>query len=261
MLPDSSKTSIGMEYFCQEGDEFWNMPDSDLVELGKRELARIGLANYEDIEDGTVFRVEKAYPIYDEHYREHLKVVREFVIGLDNFQTIGRNGLHHYNNQDHSMLTAMLAVRNLVMGENNSVWEVNGEEEYHENISASELKNRGIHQVLTSELSRAFSRMDPIAFGISVGIVSALILAFATLFLVIKGGIVVGPYLQLLFNFLPGYRVNLAGILVSLFYGLIYGFGIGSTIAYIRNLIIYLNVKLLHRDIELKAVRRFLDYM
>ncbi len=159
------------------------------------------------------------------------------------------------------MLTAMLAARNLTQGEKNNVWEINGEQEYHENIHAGERKKRGISQVLTSELSGVFSRMDPIAFGISVGIVSALIIALATLFLIIKGGPIVGPNLQLLFIFMPGYHVNLAGILLGLLYGLIDGFIIGSIVAYLRNLIIYLNVKLLYRDIELKTVRRFLDYM
>jgi len=134
MVPDPGKTSLGLEYFCTVGDALWCLPDSDLIELGKREVDRIGLARAADIEDGCVFRVPKSYPIYDSDYRGHLAVVREFVDGLENFATIGRNGLHRYNNQDHAMLTGILAVRNLVLGEKNDLWSVNAEQEYHEEV-------------------------------------------------------------------------------------------------------------------------------
>lgn len=134
MVPDSGQSSLGLEYFCSVGDEVWNMKDDDLVELGKREVSLLGLAEYEDIEDGCVFRVEKSYPVYDSNYRQHLKVLREFVDALENFQTIGRNGLHRYNNQDHAMLTGMLAVRNVFHGENHDLWAVNTEQEYHEEV-------------------------------------------------------------------------------------------------------------------------------
>ena len=132
MVPDPTKTSLGLEYFCTEGDQLWQMSDADLVELGKREIDRIGLASYADIEDGCVFRVPKAYPVYDSDYREYLGTVRRFVDGLTNLQTIGRNGLHRYNNSDHSMLTAMRAVDNLVKGTEHDIWAVNAESVYHE---------------------------------------------------------------------------------------------------------------------------------
>ncbi|MCS6926164.1 MAG: NAD(P)/FAD-dependent oxidoreductase, partial [Candidatus Binatia bacterium] len=110
MVPDPTKTSLGLEYFCTVGDALWSMSDAELIELGKREIDRIGLARYEDVEDGCVVRVPYAYPIYDAEYRDYLALVRTFVEGLANVQTIGRNGLHRYNNQDHAMLTGMLAV-------------------------------------------------------------------------------------------------------------------------------------------------------
>ena len=110
------------------------MSDSELIELGKREIDRIGLASASDIEDGCVFRVPKSYPIYDSDYGDYLQLVKDFVGQFDNFQTIGRNGLHRYNNQDHAMLTGMLAVRNAVEGEANDLWSVNAEQEYHEEI-------------------------------------------------------------------------------------------------------------------------------
>jgi len=143
MVPDPARTSLGLEYFCSEGDELWRMPDSELVDLGKREIERIGLARADDVEDGCVARVAKAYPVYDATYREHLDVVRGFVDGLANLQTIGRNGLHRYDNQDHAMLTGMLAVRNLTRGERNDLWSVNTEPEYHEEIRQADRRGAG----------------------------------------------------------------------------------------------------------------------
>lgn len=132
MVPDPEKSSLGLEYFCRVGDELWNSPDEELVELGKREVERIGLASSCEIRDGCVYRVPKAYPVYDADYPENLAVVRRFVDGLENLQTIGRNGLHRYNNQDHAMLTGMLAVRNLILGERHDVWDVNTDQAYLE---------------------------------------------------------------------------------------------------------------------------------
>jgi protoporphyrinogen oxidase len=134
MVPDQNMSSLGLEYFCQENDALWSRPDSELVELGKQEVERIGIARAADIEDGCVFRVHKAYPVYDATYRDALDSVRAFLATMENLQTIGRNGLHRYNNQDHSMLTAMLAVRNLVDGEQHDLWSVNADAEYHEEI-------------------------------------------------------------------------------------------------------------------------------
>jgi protoporphyrinogen oxidase len=134
MVPDPRKTSLGLEYFCAEGDELWRMPDAALIELGKREVERIGLCRRVDVEDGCVVRVSKAYPVYGPEYREHLATIRKFLDGFDNLWTIGRNGLHRYDNQDHAMLTGMLAARNVVLGERHDLWSVNGDLEYHEEI-------------------------------------------------------------------------------------------------------------------------------
>src|SRR6185503_8396889 len=110
MVPDPDKTCLGLEYFCFEGDGLWTMSDADLIELGRKELGILGLANPADVEDGSVVRMPKAYPVYDGTYAEALRVVREFLAEVPNLQLVGRNGMHKYNNQDHSMLTAMLAV-------------------------------------------------------------------------------------------------------------------------------------------------------
>ncbi|MBI3820966.1 MAG: NAD(P)/FAD-dependent oxidoreductase [Planctomycetes bacterium] len=136
MVADPKTTSLGLEYFCNEGDGVWGMPDADLIELGKREMEQIGLLRAADVFDGTVVRQKKAYPIYNSTYGGYLNTLQSYLLQFENLQTIGRNGLHKYNNQDHSMLTAMLAVRN-VLGEKHDVWNVNTERSYHEEIRVS----------------------------------------------------------------------------------------------------------------------------
>jgi protoporphyrinogen oxidase len=112
------------------------MQDQDLIELGKKELEAIGLVKSSDIKDGSVVRMPKAYPAYDSKYREMLNIIRLYLKGISNLQLVGRNGLHRYNNQDHSMLTAMLAVEN-IHGANHDLWSVNEEQEYHEDSKSS----------------------------------------------------------------------------------------------------------------------------
>lgn len=135
MVPDASKTCLGMEYFCSEGDDIWEMADADLIKLASREAVSLGLGvNEGDVEDGTVIRQYKAYPVYDGEYRQHLQVIQDYMQTFENLQTVGRNGMHRYNNQDHSMLTAMLAARN-IMGEKHDLWNVNTERSYHEEFT------------------------------------------------------------------------------------------------------------------------------
>jgi protoporphyrinogen oxidase len=125
-------TCLGVEYFCFEGDEIWEMSDAEAVELAKNEMARIGLIDPSKVIDGIKVRVPKAYPMYDSKYEECVEVVKSYVSTFENLQTCGRNGLHRYNNQDHSMWTAILATLNLVDGASYDVWSVNTEAEYHE---------------------------------------------------------------------------------------------------------------------------------
>jgi protoporphyrinogen oxidase len=134
MLPDLTKTSLGMEYFVSEGDTLWNLSDEQLIALAKQELELIGLARAAQVIDGTVKRMRKAYPVYDASYREHLGIVRGYLDAFENLQTIGRNGMHKYNNQDHSMMTGLLAARN-ILGAQHDVWTVNTDMEYQEEIA------------------------------------------------------------------------------------------------------------------------------
>ncbi|HUZ44804.1 MAG TPA: NAD(P)/FAD-dependent oxidoreductase [Acidimicrobiales bacterium] len=132
------RTCLGLEYFVFEGDELWNSADNDLIALGTRELEALGLVKSDQVEVGYVVRMPKAYPVYDEGYAERVDVIRRWLEAeVPNVHPVGRNGMHRYNNQDHSMYTAMLSVENIVTGSRHDVWSVNVEEEYHEEVSAS----------------------------------------------------------------------------------------------------------------------------
>lgn len=142
MVPDASKTCLGMEYFCSEGDALWEQSDLELIELASCELVGLGLVNKQAIiEDGVVIRQRKAYPVYDGEYRKHVQVLQDYIKTFDNLQTVGRNGMHRYNNQDHSMLTALLAARN-ILGEHHDLWDVNTERSYHEEFTRKELNQK-----------------------------------------------------------------------------------------------------------------------
>ena len=134
MVPDPAYCSYGLEYFCFENDRMWSAPDAELIELAKKEIQQINLANGADVVAGCVIRQRKAYPVYDETYQQHVDTIRA-VIGK-NFPTlhlVGRNGMHKYNNQDHAMMTAMLTAKNILAGERKfDVWAVNQDAEYHE---------------------------------------------------------------------------------------------------------------------------------
>jgi protoporphyrinogen oxidase len=131
MVAERGTSCLGLEYFVFEGDDLWRAEDSSLVELGAEETEGIGLLSRGDVRDGVVIRIRKAYPVYDPGYAERVATVRNWAATLANLQCVGRNGQHRYNNSDHSMLTAMLAVRNL-LGEGHDIWSVNVDKEYHE---------------------------------------------------------------------------------------------------------------------------------
>jgi protoporphyrinogen oxidase len=125
-------TCLGVEYFCFEGDDIWEMPDDEAVAMATEEMARIGLVDPDTVFDGVKVRVPKAYPMYDRAYESAVSVIKDYLGTFENLQTCGRNGLHRYNNQDHSMWTAILAALNLVDGADHDVWSVNTEEVYLE---------------------------------------------------------------------------------------------------------------------------------
>jgi protoporphyrinogen oxidase len=138
MVPNDTDASIGMEYFCFEGDDLWSSSDEQLVQLAKFEIEKLNLARGDAVKFGFVVRVHKAYPIYDVEYGERVATIRGWLEGITNLTQVGRNGLHRYNNSDHSMLTAMRAVDNLLLGTKHDIWAVNVESVYHEEDADNE---------------------------------------------------------------------------------------------------------------------------
>jgi protoporphyrinogen oxidase len=134
MIPDPKLACYGLEYFCFEGDGLWNSSDESLIELAKAELQQLGLVKPGDVLDGNVVRQPKAYPVYDDDYAKHVDIIRsELDQTYPNLHLVGRNGMHKYNNQDHSMMTALLVSRNILSGSKQyDVWCVNQDAEYHE---------------------------------------------------------------------------------------------------------------------------------
>lgn len=191
MVPDHSKTCLGMEYFCSVGEDLWEMSDADLIKLASQEAIALGIGvKAGDVEDGVVIRQRKAYPVYDAEYRQHLQVIQDYLETFDNLQTVGRNGMHRYNNQDHSMLTAMLAVRNL-FGENHDLWTVNTERSYHEEFTVEDQKNAA----KLSSVLRSNSEQPKAAIQSLVPSTQSLKIGLATLVQKIRTSVVKNPRL------------------------------------------------------------------
>ena len=139
MSPDRNKSCLGLEYFCNKDDNFWSQSDEKLIDIAKSDLKKLNLVNTHDIIDLYVVRQEKAYPVYDDNYKGIIeKISRELKENYKNFYMVGRNGMHKYNNQDHSMMTSILTVENILYDSNFDTWKVNEDAEYHENIKDSD---------------------------------------------------------------------------------------------------------------------------
>ncbi len=275
MVPDPSRSSLGLEYFLWQKDDEWTWSTDRLIDLGIKECAQIGLIQPDEVEDGTVVRMKKAYPVYDQDYQNRVDIIRNYLETLPNLQTIGRNGLHRYNNQDHSMLTGVYAARNIV-GEKNDVWAVNTEQDYHEEVrdkETSRVKTMGDRAVPTplqpaasqadavadSIIQTAFARLDPVALGTAIGTVAGVGVLLATIVLLLKGGTFIGPRLGLLRNFLIGYEVTWLGAVIGLIESSIGGFALGYTGASFRNWGMKAYAHLLKRRAEAEEERKVLD--
>jgi len=256
MVPEAGCTGIGMEYFCTAGDAFWRQDNRALIELASRELAALGLAGSDSVRDGFVVRQPVAYPVYDAGYKDRIEVIRGYLKSMANLDTIGRAGLHRYNNMDHSMYTGVLAAEN-ALGAGHDVWRVNEEEDYLE----EDRKAREPEVVPEAVLVRAFARMDKLALAVSVGAVAGLVMFLATLWLVIKGGEAVGPNLQLISQYLVGYTVSIKGAFVAFGYCFFWGFLFGWLLAYLRNLFLALYVFRVRRKAETLTMLDFFDSM
>lgn len=156
MVPDASKTCLGMEYFCTQDDEMWRKSDTELIQIATQELEQLGLAKTSEIEDGVVIRQPKAYPVYDQEYPQHLKVLQNYLSTFENLQTVGRNGMHRYNNQDHSMLTGLMAAKN-ILGYDYNLWDVNTERSYAEEFTTSRSDQKPeSHQTKSTSATKLF---------------------------------------------------------------------------------------------------------
>jgi protoporphyrinogen oxidase len=256
MSPDQSKTSLGLEYFVQEDDEIWSAKDGDLVELATDECAELGLIDKSDVIDGVVIRMPKAYPVYDASYKQNLSLIRSYLDTIENLQLIGRNGQHRYNNQDHSMLTAICAARNL-FGANHDLWEVNVEGEYHEEIRPKQNSGRLVPQTLQvvdalALLQSAFARYDPYALSCAL----AAVLGLGTLCLI-------SPLLfqdrspselLLMRNYLFGFDVTWTGITLGILQTTLLGFLLGFVMAHAINLVTGWNERRLLYKLEKAAL-------
>ena len=141
------KTCLGLEYFVDIGDELWDMEDSKLIQLATQELEQLNLISQDSVLEGYVVRMPKAYPVYDLNYKQNISVIQEWLTKEHSqIYPIGRNGMHRYNNQDHSMMTAVKSIRNILMNQSNDIWNINVEEDYHEEIT----KERAVPEILDS---------------------------------------------------------------------------------------------------------------
>jgi protoporphyrinogen oxidase len=151
MVPDPRYTVLGLEYFCFDSDSMWNAPDAELISLGARELAQLGLGDGSKVVDGTVVRQRAAYPVYDGQYRSAIEVIRDYIEReLPNLQLAGRNGMHKYNNQDHAMMTGMMAAWN-IMGGSYDLWRVNADALYLEEGESGDDGGRMVPRPLSAE--------------------------------------------------------------------------------------------------------------
>jgi protoporphyrinogen oxidase len=254
MVPDPAKTCIGMEYFCNEGDETWQMPEKDLIDLAAEELSELGLVTKNAVLDGFVVRQPKAYPIYDFGYEKNLEIIRNFIDRIDNLQTIGRNGMHRYNNMDHSMLTGLMAAQNL-LGAAHNTWEINDDQAYLEEDQKIRIDKLIRDKIFTT----TFARIDPFAFAVASGCVSGLLFFLATVWLLAKGGEVVGPNLRLFGQYFYGYTVSFKGAFIAFGYSFSWAFILGWLFAYLRNLLVVFYLYRVKKKAEIMSLRDFFD--
>jgi len=206
MVSREGLSFIGLEYFINRDGDLWSMPDPELVELGAAEAEKIGLFAADEVVAGTVVRQPKAYPVYDGEYEAHLQVLRDWLDEFENLFTVGRNGQHRYNNQDHSMLAGLYAARN-VAGAEFDLWSINEELSFHEEVSREDVEERPVRDRLTPTLvedriekllSDALARYDEVALGGAVGVTASAGLAVATVLPLFGSGESIAPMLSLL---------------------------------------------------------------
>ncbi len=261
MVPDARMTSLGLEYFVEQGDETWRASDAELIALATRECVRLGFCASSEVLDGHVVRMPKAYPVYAGQWKAALATIRRYLDTFSNLQLVGRNGQHRYNNQDHSMVTAMYAARNIA-GARYDVWDVNVDAVYQEEVrrTDSPVGDRRVpvrHETeidVVAMIRQAFARFDPVALGTALSVTLGVGLFLATAILLVKGGEPLGPNLALLSSYFLGYTVSWGGALLGLIEGGIGGFAFGYLLARLINFVIWWHEQALIHRIEAQAL-------
>lgn len=252
MVAESGNNLIGMEYFCNQGDRFWETGDACIVAAAIDELAELGLVDRNEVHDGTVVRQPDAYPIYDKGYDERVTAIRNYLEGFTNLQTIGRNGLHRYNNMDHSMLTGVLAARN-VLGARYDLWTVNEAREYlEEEIGAGDRQS-----FADKNMPVTFSRIDGLALGSALAAVSGLLFFLITVWPALTHNAVLRPYLALLSQYYFGYTVSIQGAFIASGYSLFWGFFFGWIFAHLRNFLVARYIQKVRRKTERALLNKY----
>jgi protoporphyrinogen oxidase len=227
MVPNSHQTALGLEYFVFQSDPEWTRPDSDLLEMGIREVARLGLVDPETVVDGWVVRVPKTYPIYDAGYPNAVATIRSYLESFDNLQTIGRNGLHRYNNMDHSMLTGITAAQNILEGAEHDIWSINADDHYHEELVVDDETDAVIDELLTP--------LHAPSLSLAVGGVVALYSLGLSLVPLLDPDPFLNRSFSLLSQFFVGYSVSWFGALVLAVEAFVVGSVFGYLMARLRN--------------------------
>lgn len=258
MVPDQSTTCLGLEYFCFQDDALWSMADKDLIDLAADELSAMKFITKNDVLDGRVVRVPKAYPIYDAAYKPALAVLRSYLGGLNNLQVLGRNGMHRYNNQDHSMLTGMLAAEN-ILGADHNLWQVNDEHEgYLEEKQSQDISRK---ESLPIPMQAALAKIDSLGLAVALGTVCGLLVFLATIWLFLKGGEASESGLGLLSQYYPGYSLSLSGALLGLLNGFVTGFILGWFFAVVKNMLTAFSIYRFKRKSERLKFEDFWEHL
>ena len=161
LVPDNDETSLGMEYFCNEGDNVWNLTDEQLTNLASAELKRLNIVTTANVIASHVVRQPNAYPLYNRNFQANVKIIKDYLVKFENLQTIGRGGMHRYNNMDHSMMTGIKAAGN-VMGECNDLWDINKKYEYLEDI-----KDNSYNESISYKMFFRYKKLSAVILGLS----------------------------------------------------------------------------------------------
>ena len=246
MVSGPGLSFIGLEYFVNRDEDLWSLPDDKLIEFAATEASTIGMFEPEEVRSGIVVRQAKAYPVYDGKYEDHLEVLRRWLGGFENLYTVGRNGQHRYNNQDHSMMAGLFAARNIA-GAELDLWSINEEQSFHEEVREDEARDVGVRDRLTPSpaaggiedlLQSAFARYDEIAAGGAMALTAILCLTVATGILPLVSDPSIVPMLSLLGQYLFGYEVSWPGLVVGVVEVGLLGFGLGWVTAKLINTLV-----------------------